>query len=223
MNTTEYWNERSKTWSEIGGSLKPSNGDVISFKRLLPKGAEVGLVLGATPALLSLPARQIICADTSSGMLALLPTSDNVQQLESDWTQLPLGDESVDWIAGDGILTMMTFPDGYERLFAEMHRILKPEGMVAVRVFLPHAIQHDNIKKFKAALSVMDENHNAVLSDVYNVFPKATEYKDVELTYSFPLIKDINRVATAAGFSMVLESRTGRHPVIGYSKRAASE
>ena len=53
-----------------------------------------------------------------------------------DWREIPLPDNSCDLVLGDGCFTLLDYPNGYQMVLQEVLRVLKPEGLFAMRFFL---------------------------------------------------------------------------------------
>jgi SAM-dependent methyltransferase len=52
-----------------------------------------------------------------------------------DWRAIPLADGSVAGVIGDGCFTLLDYPQGYRKVFQEVHRVLSPEGRFVMRYF----------------------------------------------------------------------------------------
>lgn len=98
------------------------------------------LVLGTTPETVRLgwpDATELIAVDFSVDMIAMdwqpHPSSNMVQ---ARWQQMPLGDGSVDAAVGDASLNALPDFDHYAAVLSEVARVLKPGGVLAVRMFL---------------------------------------------------------------------------------------
>jgi SAM-dependent methyltransferase len=137
----QVWQRMSRCWKAMGPPLRPAPEDILRYQEVVDQCAAgrprlSALVLGATPEFASLrwPAdAKLTAVDRSEAMLKHvwpLPTGK-----VGDWLALPLEDESQDLVLGDGVFTLLPFPDGYEALLGSIHRVLKPGGFCALRIF----------------------------------------------------------------------------------------
>lgn len=211
-----YWDARSEKWLTVTGERKPDDYDLENFSKLTEREDAIGLVLGATPMLLNIPARKITCIDVSKKMLDLLPES-NAEIVVGEWTNTGLEDASVDWVAGDGVLSMLEYPDGYKTLLEEIERILKPGGVFVVRMFTHDGIRNSDIEMFKVALTLLDEQYNVVVNDIYLKSPDSVNCNGFDATFSFPPTNEIVHVLcnrlTLKGVSL-----NGTFPIASFQK-----
>jgi ubiquinone/menaquinone biosynthesis C-methylase UbiE len=95
---------------------------------------------GTTALLLARKVRHVTCVDFSVGMLDRLRRNasaagvDNITIVEADGQVLPFADESFD--LGVSMFGLMFFPDR-KRGFAELHRVLAPDGQALVSSWAP--------------------------------------------------------------------------------------
>jgi SAM-dependent methyltransferase len=55
--------------------------------------------------------------------------------IRADWLHAPFPDESFDLVIGDGCLTVVGYPEGLTALLASVHRCLRPDGQLMLRLF----------------------------------------------------------------------------------------
>ena len=55
--------------------------------------------------------------------------------VQADWRALPVAARAIDLAVGDGVLSVLRFPDDYRALAEELARVLAPGGRVALRLF----------------------------------------------------------------------------------------
>jgi SAM-dependent methyltransferase len=105
------------------------------------------LVLGVTPEIVQLnwPAgAHLVGIDSSPAMIVSL-WQGNAAALShvacARWQQMPLDDATFDAVVGDGSLNALSSLDDYGKVFGEVSRVLKPEGVLVLRCFVrpPHA------------------------------------------------------------------------------------
>src|SRR5688572_17889619 len=141
-----HWDNQAKQWALLGSPLKPSPIDMQNSCSWINKYKQshrlplTVLVLGVTPELVNIawPEHTTLFAiDYSMLMIqAILPANASVKPraLLGNWLQLPLSDESIDIVIGDGCYSSLAGKD-YANLSAEIRRVLKPTGLMIMRFF----------------------------------------------------------------------------------------
>ena len=141
----DHFSSIAPKWSHFGPPLRPSPDDTAVVQRVVNGlgTAAQALVLGLTPEIIGCewPADVSLTAvDHSATMIrALWPPAKgpaNSRVILADWCAMPLPSETIDLAAGDGCYVLMSFPDGYQTLTREVHRVLRPAGRFVLRVFL---------------------------------------------------------------------------------------
>src|SRR5688572_13341133 len=108
---------------------------------LAPSSSAVALLLGVTPEIARLASTlgiRMLAVDRTLEMIQLIWPRTELRDgaaVCGDWTTIPLPNRSVSCVVGDGCFTLLRHPDGYRRIFAEMHRLLIPGGRFAMRFF----------------------------------------------------------------------------------------
>jgi ubiquinone/menaquinone biosynthesis C-methylase UbiE len=145
VSIADYYDRAAETWDkshgaerlsarfarQLQGRLKLLLADVPSGARALELGAGTGPYIGITAPLFG----SVIATDLSEGMLAVFARRlrllglPNVTLMQQDACELAgIGPESVDVVYSVGLLETIT---DFDRLFAAVHRVLKPGGIVA--------------------------------------------------------------------------------------------
>ena len=57
--------------------------------------------------------------------------------IQADWRELPLADASLDVVVCDGGLHLLDYPQGQSQLARTLARAIAPDGLFAVRLFVP--------------------------------------------------------------------------------------
>ncbi|MEO8460024.1 MAG: class I SAM-dependent methyltransferase [Dokdonella sp.] len=132
-------------WSNFGPPLRPWPEDTAVVQRLastLGDDAHV-VVLGLTPEIVGCEWPRDVklsAVDHSPAMIKQLwPAQNgpaNAEVILGDWCTMPFASGTIDLVAGDGCYVLQTYPDGYEALTREVHRVLRIGGRYVVRVFL---------------------------------------------------------------------------------------
>lgn len=146
---TDHWNQHARQWNVIGSPLRPCVEDIDLLGTLLapragcaPVHARQVLLFGVTPEIAAMPwsdGTRLLALDRSVDMIAHVWRADGVfpgHAVCGDWSQIPLADGSCDLVAGDGCFTLLNYPDGYQDVLRAVRRVLKPEGLFAMRFFL---------------------------------------------------------------------------------------
>lgn len=132
----DHWPLHAQRWAQVGPPLRPSAEDVAFVRAALPEGARM-LVLGVTPELVALPAREVVAVDRDPAMIeALFTPGPGRRALQGDWRALPVEAASFDAASGDGCASFFAFPDGYHAFAEELARVLRPGGVLSLRVFV---------------------------------------------------------------------------------------
>ncbi|AOY80925.1 class I SAM-dependent methyltransferase [Moorena producens JHB] len=143
------WEKYPKFWNNLGAPLRPSDQDIDFLKiELLPRLNSISpelkhmVLLGVTPELATLPWSEntkISAIDNSPDMIRKVWPEKKVPRgraILGNWLELPLADHSSDVVLGDGCFTLLDYCDGYQKMLSEILRVLKPEGLFAIRFFL---------------------------------------------------------------------------------------
>jgi len=142
------WKHHAAHWQQVGSPLRPTEEDrEIILTLSLPalshsRNTSEVIVLGVTPELVQLnwPGNiRLQAFDHSAEMIASVwrphfRNPSSVQQVR--WQSMPLEDESVDLVIGDGCVTVLPCADDCRAVFAEASRVLKPTGLLVMRCFI---------------------------------------------------------------------------------------
>lgn len=144
---SDVWRGHALQWERVGPPLRPRARDTEKMGRIADAwtsrhGSPEVLVLGVTPetARLDWPeGTDLLAVDRSRMMIdRVWPgfPSPGEGVLRADWGALPLADRSRDLVLGDGVFTVLAYPEDYRTLLASLRRILRPGGLFAVRTFV---------------------------------------------------------------------------------------
>jgi len=142
------WAEISQFWDQVQPPVRPAPQDAALLQRLLDetltgrdRTAPTVLVLGVTPELATMlwqPGATVLAVDSSEDMIRNVWPAREVPDavgVNADWLAMPIRDAVCDAIVGDGSVNMLLYPDGYSALAGEVRRILRDDGVFAMRVF----------------------------------------------------------------------------------------
>ena len=143
----DHWNLHARQWSWIGSPLRPAEEDMRAIARALAswQGADGGrapqvLLLGVTPEIRGMRwprGTGLVALDHSRAMIGGV-WRDNDQTgaaVCANWTAMPLAPASRDLIVGDGCFSALYFPVQYQRMVAEMRRVIRDGGLLLMRYF----------------------------------------------------------------------------------------
>jgi hypothetical protein len=132
---TSHWDAIRYHWDLLGPPLRPPTAAVEAYRRSLEPFDDI-VLLGVTPELAGI-GRTLRAIDQSQNMIAgIWPGDTDMRRaIVGDWLDLPMARDSVMAIIGDGCLSALASARERGRLFAEIARVLQPEGRALIRVF----------------------------------------------------------------------------------------
>jgi SAM-dependent methyltransferase len=133
---TNHWRRVHKNWNRLTSPWRPPAEAVAAFRRALQPTPGRTLLLGVTPEL-AFEDRDLVALDNSPEMIANVWPGDTARRkaVEGSWSEAILEAGGFQAALGDGALTCLPYPAGYNALFAEMARLLAPGGRLALRLF----------------------------------------------------------------------------------------
>jgi len=147
--TQNHWEKHAQQWELVGPPLRPSTLDTDCFTDIIEEWSAsnsqdslAALLLGVTPEIAHMDwplNARLFAADYSAEMIrSLWAMQDRQDRLAfcSDWRTLPLPDDSVGIVVGDGCFTLLSYPEGYQGLAREARRVLRGDGLLIVRFFV---------------------------------------------------------------------------------------
>ncbi len=147
---TQFWVRHGKWWPRIAAPLRPQASDVALLRPAVEGAARAtgrlrALLLGVTPEYAGMAwpdGTELTAVDKSATMIEQVwPQSEGLRPaaataVQGDWLALPLDDDGIDVVVGDGCFSQVAYPQGAERLGRELARVLAPGGQVAMRTFV---------------------------------------------------------------------------------------
>ncbi len=143
-----HWRSIAGQWALLGSPLRPCEEDLRIFGDLLSCTAGI---TGATPGtrawLLGVTSEiatarwlvdiDVVAAECVQAMIESAWPGNTARRwaICADWLQAPFPDKSFDLVIGDGCLTVLSYPDGLTALLASVHRCLRPDGRLMLRLF----------------------------------------------------------------------------------------
>lgn len=189
-----HWDAYATRWRLIGAPLRPAPSDIEylggSLARLCPRAA-TALLLGVTPEIAEMPwgSCQLVAVDKSEGMVRGVWPGDTATRraLVGDWLELDLAEAPFDVALGDGVFSLFAFPAGYSQLAAALARLVRPAGLLSLRLFCRPAtsepldqvlrdlvagnIGNFNIFKWRLAMALQgDATRGVRLADIWRTF-----------------------------------------------------
>jgi len=104
--------------------------------------------------------------------------------LQGDWLALPLRDSSCDVVIGDGVAICLRYPDGLRALARSLRRVLKSDGVIALRSYVQLAAP----ERPEDVIAGLDENpsfHHFKLRLAMAMQPAAAEGVAVNDVYNY--------------------------------------
>lgn len=126
-----------RRWPTLKQPLRAPEDSAAFLAPLFADCADPILLLGVTPELAALP-RAILAMDWSEAMVAAAWRGDDDahQVIVADWKAMPLPEAAVGGAMGDGALTMLAWPHDHRHVLAELWRVVRPGGRIAIRCFV---------------------------------------------------------------------------------------
>lgn len=147
-----HWRSFAAQYGLLGSPLCPCAEDIRIVEGMLAAEQDVfgaaakkrAWLLGVTPkiATASWPQEvELLAVERVQAMIDSVWPGDTDQRraICADWLDPPFPDLSFDLAIGDGCLTAVGFPDELSRLLASIHRCLRSDGYLMLRLFCrPH-------------------------------------------------------------------------------------
>lgn len=136
-----HWAVFHRHWNRLKPPQRPHPDVALALGELIAEDAgryaDQLLLLGVTPELASL-GRRLVAVDRNQTMIDHIwpGDSDSRQAVKGEWLALPFPPAFFSAVIGDGCFSCLVHPDGYRRLLAEIARVTRPGGRVAIRVYL---------------------------------------------------------------------------------------
>lgn len=147
------WSGQANHWEFVGSPQRPCANDIQLFTEIihahashLPHPLSAGL-MGVTPELVKLnwpKNTQLTAFDINQKMIDQLWTGNQTIAASvqlADWRALPIPTASLDLVIGDGVFTATGSLGITQAIFAELTRVLRPQGIFITRCFLRPAQQ----------------------------------------------------------------------------------
>ncbi|MEA2901871.1 MAG: hypothetical protein QOH36_1758 [Actinomycetota bacterium] len=136
-----HWTEIARRWGHVGPPLRPGAADLAFYAEVVSgRTAPRALLLGVTPELYRLPwpdGADVIAVDHTPAMIDALWPGPAAAVVCADWTDMELEPGSRDVVLGDGVFHLLDHPGGQARLVDNLARVVRPGGVVGLRLFVP--------------------------------------------------------------------------------------
>lgn len=153
----DHWALHAQRWHLHAPPLRPSEPDVAIVRDIATIWRKEHdrephvVVLGVTPEYVG-AFQHVTAVDVEPAMIkALFKEKPGHRAVLASWLSMPLEDASVDLIVGDGSTNVIDYPDDYKALVSELHRVLRPGGSLALRLFAAPEVQ-ETMDQVRAAL-----------------------------------------------------------------------
>lgn len=148
LDADKHWQNFAEQYRLLGSPLRPCAQDIRILEEMLATvtdlfgaGAKMrALLLGVTPEIAAVAWPQTVGLVAVERVRAVIDAAwpgnaEGRQAACADWLNAPFPDESFDLAIGDGCLTAVGFPDELSRLIASIHRCLRRDGYLMLRLF----------------------------------------------------------------------------------------
>jgi hypothetical protein len=145
---SSHWTAYAERFQLVGAPLRPGASDVAHLRDAVSRHARPDMVsgpallLGVTPEIADIawePPRQLLAVDQSAGMIKAIWPGDTARRraLVGDWLTLAPTNVGAGFelVIGDGVLSLFEYPTGYAALGEALSRLLRPGGLLALRLF----------------------------------------------------------------------------------------
>lgn len=143
-----HWRTFAEQWALLGSPLRPCAEDIRIIDEMIAAEPELfgsaakkrAWLLGVTPEIVTAcwpPGVKLVAVERVQAMIDLVWPGDTEcrRALCADWLEAPFPDQSIDLAIGDGCLAAAGFPDELTRLLASVHRCLRRDGCLLLRLF----------------------------------------------------------------------------------------
>ena len=147
-----HWNSVAAHWKHWGPPLRPSPEDIAAMHGAVAdwcirsaRNDPRVLLLGVTPEIATMPwpdGTRLWAVDRSAEMIELVWPGDlpgRREALFGEWLEMPFADAEFDIVIGDGCFIHMAYPVGWRSLAARLRRLLRDDGLMALRFFVQGA------------------------------------------------------------------------------------
>jgi SAM-dependent methyltransferase len=147
-DASAHWRSFAAQYGLLGPPLRPCAEDIRIIEEMLAAEPEVFgagakkrvWLLGVTPKIVTVSwphEVELLAVERVQAMIdSVWPgDTDRRRAICADWLEVPLPDQSFDLAIGDGCLTAVGFPDELSRLLASVHRCLRRDGYLMLRLF----------------------------------------------------------------------------------------
>jgi SAM-dependent methyltransferase len=142
------WRTLATQWDLLGSPVRPCAEDAHIIEEMLAADTDLfdnarrkqAWLLGITPEIAAAPCLQdsdLVAVERIQAMIDRVwpGDTDGRKAVCADWVCAPFPDESFDLVIGDGCLTPVSVPDQLPELLSSVHRCLRSEGYLMLRLF----------------------------------------------------------------------------------------
>jgi SAM-dependent methyltransferase len=134
--TVAPWTTFHVRWSRMGPPQRPDAAVCGAMRASLEGHRARVLLLGVTPELASIGVQTVAVDWSPTATTHIWPgTLPGRAAMRANWLDLPFEAAAFSGVAGDGSLNCLEFPRDYDRLFAQLARVVRPGGSVAIRAY----------------------------------------------------------------------------------------
>jgi SAM-dependent methyltransferase len=136
IGMSDLWAQIGRTWDLFKPPMRPHADVVGVLKQELNTDAADMALLGVTPEFARL-GKSMVAIDANPHMIGALWIGDDADRrsVAGNWLDLPLPDNSLDAVVGDGCLSAVTTEAQRLKCLEEIARVLRPGGQAGIRLF----------------------------------------------------------------------------------------
>lgn len=147
-SSLDLWDAQLEIFKSMTPPLRPHKSEVAIVQQVVTARSEAciekplqALILGLTPEFVGLEwprEGRVVLVDHSPHVIGEFWPGDLPGRREAvvaDWLDMPFQPAEFDLIIGDGVFNFMSYPDGYRAFAAALSRLLRPAGLMCVRIF----------------------------------------------------------------------------------------
>ena len=149
IDENDYWNYALEVFRHLGSPLRPESVEIAFMEQKVRDWITAhphhrqssALVLGVTTEIVGMDwpdPVELTAVDESESMIEEFWPGDKAGKrtlIQGNWFDFPAEQHSFDFILGDGVFNIPEFPKGYATLARRMAGLLKPDGVMIVRLF----------------------------------------------------------------------------------------
>jgi len=216
-----FWNTQVELIKAMGPPVRPHSSEIsamramagVRFNRWPADDRIKVLILGVTPEIIEMdwpPGTEITAVDQSESMIEAFWPGDVAGQrrlVRADWMALPFEAGEFNFVLGDNVFNVFDYPQGFSTLADRLSKIIRPEGLLIVRVLL-------QAQPIEDGYAIVEEYNSGQLTDYQQFRYRMMTSSQVSAEEGLHTSKElIDKTMEEHGLSMAeVYERTGYRP-----------